>query len=516
MRNSLQHTEEKEALSTQESGLMKWYSCGPTVYDDAHLGHARAYVTFDIMRRLISNYTSTAVDYALGVTDIDDKIIRRAQESNQSPRDLAQRFEARFFEDMRALNVLAPTRVLRVTEHIDSIQGMVHHLQQSGAAYASPRGNVYFSVKSRGDRYGLLDASRGVHETAATAAANVPEERDDEGHMAEKRDRRDFALWKGATVGEDSEVSWESPWGNGRPGWHVECSAMAQCTLGDTLDVHTGGIDLRFPHHTNELATAEARLALSGDKRWAHTWLHAGHLHLHGRKMSKSLKNFVPVRHYLQQGGSADSFRLFCLSNRYSNGVEFSDDRAEEADGNLKRIRTFVNRDLLARVLRQGAPMAAGCPVAAAIRQCVHDTHVEVEEGIADDFNTPRVLRAINTVIAAGNQALRDDEVVSGDAGVAYEQARRLVLAVLHGVGMSLDVGSAVQHANASDEDMRADVATEVLVKFRANIRAAARQKDMSQIFKLCDDVRSEAKNTLNVQMTDGKDGEWSWTKEDM
>lgn len=510
---------ELEELSVAEAGVMKWYSCGPTVYDDAHLGHARAYVTFDILRRLVTTFAATAVDYAMGVTDIDDKIITRAEEINMSPRNLAQQYEASFFEDMAALNVLPPTRILRVTEHVPEISALIHNLETVQAAYSAPSGNVYFSVASCGDRYAQLEPSRGGLDLADTTAPG------------EKRDSRDFALWKRSTGADDLEARWPSRWGVGRPGWHIECSAMAIHALGDHLDVHSGGIDLRFPHHTNELATAEAYLGATGDQRWAHTWLHAGHLHIQGRKMSKSLKNFISIREFFENGGNSDVFRVFCLANRYSAPVEYSQDRANEAEAFLRKIQLFVKRDkILLQAIRDGARMTGQCEAANAVWGYVQKAVEDVEQSVADDFDTPEMLRIVSDVVSQAETALQSsnrfnevgtlraniqERAVSGDAALAYEQARRVVIDVLTGVGLSPQgVGlTTYDHVDLSAASRYADNAIEALVSLRAAARAAALQKDVQAVLKACDEARDHAHKYLGVRIGDTSDGSSWWER---
>lgn len=510
---------ELEELSVAEAGVMKWYSCGPTVYDEAHLGHARAYVTFDILRRLVTTFAATAVDYALGITDIDDKIIARAEEASVSPRNLAQQYEASFFEDMVALNVLPPTRILRVTEHVPEISALIHGLETVQAAYSAPSGNVYFSVASRGDRYVQLEPSRGDSDVS------------DPTETGEKRDSRDFALWKRSKGADDLEARWPSRWGVGRPGWHVECSAMAIHALGNHLDMHTGGIDLRFPHHTNELATAEAYLDAKDDQRWAHTWLHAGHLHIEGRKMSKSLKNFISIRDFLENGGNSDVFRIFCLANRYSAPVEYSEDRANEAEAFLRKVRSFVSRDqVLLQAIRDGARMTGRCEAANAVWGYVRKAVEGVEQSVADDFDTPEMLRILSDVVSQAETALQSSprstgvatlrantlaKAVSGDAALAYEQARRVVVDVLTSVGVSPQ-GVGLQTHNSIDLRaalQRADDAMDALVSLRAAARSAALRKDVQAVLKACDEAREHANKHLDVQIGDTSDGSSWWER---
>lgn len=527
VRNALLHDGAKEPLSSRAFGELKWYSCGPTVYDDAHLGHARAYVSFDIIRRIIVSLTGARIDYALGITDIDDKILNRASERQMSPLALATHFECRFFEDMRQLNVLPPSKVLRVTEHIEDLQRFISGLIKSGAAYVCPSGNVYFSVHSSGERYGQLDPSRSLQSDPSSSEKAHVEEKT----SSEKRDPRDFALWKQMAEGSQ-EGAWESPWGLGRPGWHVECSAMAMQAMGPFLDLHTGGIDLRFPHHTNELATAEAKLchhhlALKQRQqfeRWSNTWLHAGHLHLSGRKMSKSVKNFISVREFMKQGGTADSFRIFCLLHKYSSPVEYSDDRFLDAQSYLTKLRRFISRDPLreletiAQKSRQGSRLSfyPECEYGAQLASEVASTEADVENALSDDFDTPQALAKINRLVTTANASMTKDATwMSGAAALAYNSASDLVQRTLIMLGISAEAfhPASLQRTDACTDGSSVGI-TDAFVGLRSGIRSAARRKDIGAIFELCDKARDDALTSFGIRIADKKDGTSSWSKD--
>eukprot|EP00178_Gracilaria_changii_P010301 TRINITY_DN299_c0_g1_i12.p2 TRINITY_DN299_c0_g1~~TRINITY_DN299_c0_g1_i12.p2 ORF type:complete len:541 (-),score=98.02 TRINITY_DN299_c0_g1_i12:8008-9630(-) len=512
VKNSLLPNGQKEALSCLSRNEFKWYTCGPTVYDDAHLGHARSYVSFDIMRRILTHFAGLNVVFAMGVTDVDDKILNRANERDQCPRSLARHFETRFFEDMHALNVLPPTRVLRVTEHIAELQHFIADLIDCKSAYTTKSGDVYFSVESSGDRYAQLDPSRRV------ADENEDENDTQLERKGEKLDLRDFALWKASERNVDVNSCWHSTWGPGRPGWHVECSAMAMATLGNYLDLHTGGIDLRFPHHTNELATAESRLCLKLDScakdvpRWSHTWLHGGHLHMKGRKMSKSLKNFVSVREFFKDGGSADAFRTFCLLHRYSSPVEYSEERLADAQAYTKRVKSFVDRRVLNNSLGQNhtnerqSVMHPGCSEALQLEGALRKAQSEVDEAVADDFDTPRVLGILSSLMKDANAYLNDDDSAkSGAVAVVYDMSQRYVQRVLNEFGLSVDKQNLTHSIDGDDVGIE-DVIN-MLLRFRTDVRSGAREKDMKKVFEACDRVREEAERKLRIRIMDGKQG---------
>ncbi|XP_021564703.1 probable cysteine--tRNA ligase, mitochondrial [Carlito syrichta] len=259
----------------------------------------------------------------MGVTDVDDKIIKRASEMNISPASLASLYEEDFKQDMAALKVLPPTASLRVTENIPQIISFVEGIMAHGHAYSTAKGNVYFDLQSRGDDYGKLV---GVVPQPAGEPAD-----------SDKRHAGDFALWKAA---KPQEVFWASPWGHGRPGWHIECSAMASSVFGSHLDIHSGGIDLAFPHHENEIAQCEA---FHQCRQWGNYFLHAGHLHVKGKeeKMSKSLKNYITIKDFLQRF-SPDVFRLFCLRGSYRSAIDYSEDAMLQAQQLLLGLGSFL------------------------------------------------------------------------------------------------------------------------------------------------------------------------------
>ncbi|CDF34674.1 unnamed protein product [Chondrus crispus] len=522
VRNALLQNRMKEPLSSRTIGELKWYSCGPTVYDDAHLGHARTYVSFDIIRRVILSLTGTRIDYALGITDIDDKILKRAAERKMSPTALTSHFEARFFEDMQTLNVLPPSKILRVTEHIKELQSFISDLIKSGSAYACDSGNVYFSVLYSGERYSQLDPSRSLKGDPSSSSRTSHGENTN----LEKRDPRDFALWKRDTNAHQDGV-WDSPWGLGRPGWHVECSAMAMHAIGPFLDLHTGGIDLRFPHHTNELATAEAKLChlqvaqAHGDEldRWSHTWMHAGHLHLSGRKMSKSVKNFITVREFMNQGGTADCFRVFCLLHKYSSPVEYSDDRFLDANSYLTRLRRFTSRNPFAQLENMEGtrlPFHPECPHGAKLAAEVTSTQEAIEDALSDDFDTPQALAKMNRLVATANASISSDGTwKSGAAALAYSSASELVQTTLRMLGISADACSFVaKNATPSSTDGSPTDITDAFVDLRARIRAAAKRKDIGAIFEVCDKARDDALTSFGIRIADRKDGTSSWSKD--
>ncbi len=300
-----------------DPNVVRAYFCGPTVYDEPHLGHARAYVVFDVLVRLLK-YLGYKVIYVRNVTDVDDKIINKAKSEGVSPFEIADRYYREFYDAMKALKVIPPNLEPRATGHIPEIIEFIEGLFAKGYAYETPDG-VYFRVR-KFKAYGKL-SKRSIDKMRAGARVEP---------SPYKEDPLDFALWKKAKPGEPS---WPSPWGDGRPGWHIECSAMVLKHLGETIDIHGGGEDLIFPHHENEIAQSEA---LTG-KPLAKIWFHVGLLIVRGEKMAKSLKNFVTIKEALQKY-DAESVRLFLLSANYRKQLEFSWDRLKQAEDILDEL----------------------------------------------------------------------------------------------------------------------------------------------------------------------------------
>lgn len=299
-----------EFVTCKGNKTINWYMCGPTVYDSPHLGHARTYLTFDIIRRILSNYFNYDVNLCMNITDIDDKIIKRSNEEKKNFNEFARHWENVFFQDMRSLNVMYPNYITRVSEYIPEIISFIKVILQKGYAYEN-NGSVYFDIekyKEGGHMYAKL--------VPQDKNKNLDELQEAEGVLSkdntnEKKNKGDFALWKAS---KKDEPFWDSPWGKGRPGWHIECSVMNYSIFGKSLDIHSGGIDLKFPHHDNEIAQTEAH---DESKQWINYFLHTGHLKIEGLKMSKSLKNFKKISDFINLY-SPNAFRLY-----FCNGYGF-------------------------------------------------------------------------------------------------------------------------------------------------------------------------------------------------
>lgn len=373
-------TNKKEEFTPLKGDDVRMYVCGPTVYDKCHIGHARCYVSFDIIRRYLE-YSGYNVKYVQNFTDVDDKIINKSKETGEDPFKIAEKYIADYFAVMDALNVKRATVYPRATEHVPDMITFVNVLVEKGVAYVV-EGDVYFSVE-KAKNYGKLSGVN-VEQMKVGARIAVDEK---------KRDPLDFALWKRAKAGEPK---WESPWGEGRPGWHVECSTMSQKHLGDTLDIHGGGQDLIFPHHENEIAQSEAYTG----KQFVKYWLHNGFITIKEEKMSKSLGNIVTVEELLQQY-TPETLRYFLVASHYRKPVDFSRDSIEEAEKALKRLMNTV--DLVKAALREG--MTGTDTFSPDVyRQ-------KFEEAMNDDFNTPLALSALFELARETNRRIEEKSI---------------------------------------------------------------------------------------------------------
>ena len=402
-------TRRTEPFQPLKEGQVSIYCCGVTVYDLCHLGHARSYINWDVLRRYLlwRGYTVTFVQ---NFTDIDDKILKRAAEENSSMDAVSERNIDAFHTDMDALGILRPDRMPRATRCLDGIRGLISELEAKGAAYSAD-GDVYFAVMKHAG-YGKL-SGRDLSEQQTNADGRVADAEE-----ARKQHPFDFALWKSAKPGEPS---FPSPWGEGRPGWHIECSAMVREELGDTIDIHLGGADLVFPHHENEIAQSEAATGTD----LARVWLHNGMVNVGGEKMSKSLGNFTTIRALLESGVSAMTLRLFVLQAHYRKPLDFTAEALEAATTGWKGLNAALG---LGRVHAQ----ALGWPDASSL-----DTSAQVEQAAANGDLATAKQRFIT--------AMDDDLNSSGALAVLFDLARPL-----RGLANRLDRGDQVD--SAADE----------------------------------------------------------------
>ena len=406
------------------------YVCGITPYDSCHIGHAMSYIIFDVVRRYLE-FRGYKVKHVQNFTDIDDKIIARANALGIPAEELAEKFIKEYFEDMDALNIKRADIYPRASEEIPDIIRMVQGLIEKGHAY-EVSGNVYFRVRST-DSYGKL-SHRNLDDILAGARIEIDQA---------KECPLDFALWKAA---KDGEPSWESPWGRGRPGWHIECSVMSLKYLGNTLDIHGGGQDLIFPHHENEIAQSEA---FTGIVPFVKYWMHNGLLQLGQDKMSKSLGNLITVRELLQRF-SADAFRLFVLSSYYRSPLIYSDEGLEAMERGVGRLRRAARFDRGAEGLGE-APLSAG-----GAKEDAESYRQRFVEAMDDDFNTAQAVAILFDLAREINRARQE--------GAAIREAQRTLRELAEVLGLQLE-----------EEDRRLAVEpfVELLVDVRAELRAA-------------------------------------------
>jgi cysteinyl-tRNA synthetase len=454
-------TRSKEELVPLTPGEIKMYSCGVTVYDLSHVGHARMMIVFDAIARYL-RFAGYRVTFVRNFTDIDDKIIRRANEEGVSASDVSERYIRAFREDIAALGVLAPDIEPKATAHVPEMIALIERLITGGFAYVVD-GDVYFEIR-RFPRYGRL-SGKNLDELLAGARVDVDER---------KRDPRDFALWKGAKPGEPS---WPSPWGAGRPGWHIECSAMATKYVGESFDIHGGGEDLIFPHHECEIAQSEAATR----RPFARYWLHNGMVNMGAEKMSKSLGNTLWIRDLVKRHAH-DAVRFWVLGTHYRHPLEYAEERLVEAGRALERLWRPV---LDARKHAAGsAPGEAALPLGLAAHR---DAFVAAMD---DDFNTPQAVAALFDFARALNR-------MEGSPADSVHGAR--VLAELLGV-------LGLTEPKAAAEGAPAELRERIVALIRARAEARARRE-----WQRADELRAELAK-LDVSVKDSPAGtEWEW-----
>jgi len=377
----------KEEFVPIRPGKVGMYACGVTVYDHSHIGHARGAVVFDMIRRYLT-FKGWKVTYVRNFTDVDDKIINRAREQGVSWEEIAERYILEYQKDMEALGVERADLEPKATDHIKEIVDLTRRLMEKGYAYESG-GDVLFSV-DRFEGYGKL-SGRKLEDLLAGARVEVDEK---------KKNPLDFVLWKASKPGEPT---WESPWGPGRPGWHIECSAMNLALLGETIDIHGGGKDLIFPHHENEIAQSEAATG----RPFVHYWLHNGFVNINQEKMSKSLGNFFTIKEVLARF-TPEAVRFFLLSTHYRSPIDFSDQNLEDAERARRRVYHLLY-EVERRMGREAKPIASdqaeGYP---SVAVQVHEMIPRFEEAMDDDFNTARAIGSIFEAVRTLNGFLND------------------------------------------------------------------------------------------------------------
>ena len=447
-------TQRKEPLQPLEPGKVRLYVCGMTVYDFCHLGHARMLLAFDVVVRYL-RFTGYDVTYVRNITDVDDKILARAVENDEPFTAVTDRYITAMHEDEAALSLVRPDQEPRATGHIDQIVSMIEKLLVSDHAYRAENGDVYFSVSSFPD-YGKLSKKK-PDELLEGARVEVGEL---------KRDPRDFVLWKAA---DDNAVGWDSPWGYGRPGWHIECSAMCTCALGDTVDIHGGGSDLMFPHHENEIAQSEAVTGAT----FAKLWMHNGPLRIEDEKMSKSLGNFFTVREVLA-AYKPEVVRHLLISSHYRSPINYSQQSLGQS---VKAVERFYH-------------CLKGLDLAAAKTLTNSRFEKAFRRAMDDDFNTPEALSVLFEMVSEIHQIKGEDPALANQLGA-------LLVRLGGSLGMlQAEPAAFLQHSVEADVD-KAEI--DRLVAERVAARA-------SQDWRRADEIRDQL-SALNVVIEDSVGG---------
>jgi cysteinyl-tRNA synthetase len=464
-----------EPFVPQKAGEVRMYSCGPTVYDYAHIGNFRTFVFQDILRRFLKS-RGFKMTQVMNLTDVDDRIIANAAAAGVGIREYTEKFAQAFFDDCKTLSLEAPEHWTRATDNIDSMVRLIEQLREKSFTYES-EGSIYYRISKFPD-YGKLS---NIDVAGIQAGARVDVDR------YEKESARDFALWKAPKEGEHF---WETSIGRGRPGWHIECSAMAMNYLGETLDIHTGGIDLAFPHHENEIAQSEGATG----KHFVKFWLHAEHLLVEGEKMSKSLGNFFTLRDLFAKGYKPSALRFALASVPYRRQLNFTFDGLQQASSSVERLRNFADR------LAQGK-FPAGLQKGMAKR--IAEAAEEFDAGLSDDLNTARALGAVFEFVREANIAMDKGEFGSAEVPAArkFLQTFDQIFAVLvNNDAERLQVlGYGQEDSNAGDAEIEKLVAE----------RQVARQ---TRDFATSDRIRKTL-SERGIILEDSRDGSVRWKR---
>ena len=469
-------TNKIEEFKTIEENKVKMYVCGPTVYNYIHLGNARPIVVFDTLARYFE-HKGMEVEFVQNFTDVDDKIINKSMEEGTSASEVSEKYIKYFFEDISKLNILESVKRPKVTENMAEIIEIIQKLIDNGFAYEK-NGDVYFEVKKYKD-YGKLSNQK-IEELELGTRIDVSEI---------KKNPVDFALWKKK---KDGEPFWESPWGQGRPGWHIECSAMAKKYLGDTFDIHGGGQDLVFPHHENEIA--QSKCAYHGN--FANYWLHNGFIQINGDKMSKSLGNFFLLREILEKF-SGNVVRLFILSTHYRKPINFSFENMEDTKKALQNIVKSMNK--FENIVKKYKNEKIENVKNSEFSQKINEFDKKFEEAMDEDMNTPQALATIFDQIRETNKFISTNEneffTIYYEIKKSYDSLKKKIENVF---GIAIEVENAVKEEEGENMEL-----TKKLIELLIKLRSEARSE---KNFKLSDEIRDELK-ALGVEIKDNKDG---------
>jgi cysteinyl-tRNA synthetase len=463
-------TRRQEAFATVEPGKVKMYYCGVTVYDYCHLGHARACIVWDVVRRYLQ-FIGYEVRYIQNFTDIDDKILKRSREEHSSMEAVAERYINAYFEDMGRLGIKPADEYPRATHTMNGIQRLIHELENKGFAYPAD-GDVYYAVRQFNE-YGKL-SGRKLEDMQAGASERVQVE---DPEYQKKKDPFDFALWKAAKPGEPA---WESSWGAGRPGWHIECSAMVRDRLGETIDIHAGGADLIFPHHENEIAQSEA---VTG-KPLATYWLHNGMVKVDGEKMSKSLGNFTTIRDLLDRGVEPMAVRLFVLMAQYRKPIDFTDDAIAAATNGW-------------HTLKEGLLFGYEYGGVGSGEKLTSEIHIQrFQEAVNDDFNFPGGLAVLfelaKELRRQGNIIVHQGKTETSPEELQKQWQTLVILAEVFGLVAQPEAENAIIEGLS-------DAEIENLIEQR---QAARKSKNFAESDRIRDQLQAEG-----ITLIDSRDG---------
>ena len=451
-------TRKKEVFKPMHENRVKMFVCGPTVYDNSHIGHARTYIAFDVIARYLK-YRGFSVFYMQNITDVDDKILKRAAETGAEPLALARKFEKKYLKNMKDMGVENVNLYARATDHMPEIIGQIKALIERGFAYETQNG-VYFDESQFVD-FGKL-SNRKVEDLTVHRI----------GPDSEKRNPGDFALWKKR---DGSELSWDSPWGRGRPGWHIEDTAITETYFGPRYDIHGGGLDLIFPHHEAEIAQMEAA---SGEKPMVRYWMHTGFLNVKGEKMSKSLGNFITIKELLEDY-SPEVFRFFVLSTHYRSPIDFSHEILEQSKHSLQRVYKF------AEILDESMGEAPKSVESDEYEKIVVDTKEKFFEAMDNDFNTPLALSSLFDLVRDVNRGINDEKI----SKTVLKSVKNFLAEA--GEILGFDFSRKASKANGDITDGLTDILVDVRQKLREN-----------KEWELADEIRSRLKD-LNIVLED-------------
>jgi len=455
---NLQDTLSNQVQKLENSKKIKIYLCGVTVYDESHIGHARTIIVFDVLRKYLES-KGIDVEFVQNFTDVDDKIINRAQNENLSAEDISNRYIQNYFRDFDRLNIKRATNYPKATEHIEDIIEFVQKLIEKEIAYVSKNG-VYFSV-SKFPEYGKLSKKK-IDELESGSRIQVDET---------KKDPLDFAVWKFSDV----EPVWNSPWGNGRPGWHIECSVMSKKYLGENFDIHGGGRDLIFPHHENEIAQSESHT----DNQFAKIWMHVGMVTITGEKMSKSLGNTKSIKHVLENWGS-NIIRLFCLSGHYSKVIDYSEEMLKENLTKWRQVETCYFELIHANNVEQEN-----------ITEKIKKISLEFDKSLEDDLNTHLALSSFFQLVKETNRLAASEKLGKENSIIIMKEFERI---------------SKILGLNIPKMDQEEKEEIDSLILNREKLRGEKQFED-------ADKIRDQL-NEMNIELMDHK-GKTIWMKKE-